>query len=137
MVVRDSTVRVNENGNASPVTTKFLSSHSELVSPDIHALSCNGDPFKWSREAVMVTRHRRFAVARKGYFVLRPGRLQENDVVVVLRGGTVPFLLRRVSVMGNGPEGGWVLVGECYVHGLMDGEKWETEGVEEEVFSIR
>lgn len=85
----------------------------------------------------MVTRHRRFAVARKGYFVLRPGRLQENDVVVVLRGGTVPFLLRRVSVMGNGPEGGWVLVGECYVHGLMDGEKWETEGVEEEVFSIR
>ncbi|PTB60002.1 hypothetical protein M431DRAFT_514531 [Trichoderma harzianum CBS 226.95] len=124
----DSTVRVNENGNASPVTTNFLSSHSELVSPDIHALSCNGDPFKWSREAVMVTRHRRFAVARKGYFVLRPGRLQENDVVVVLRGGTVPFLLRR---------GGWVLVGECYVHGLMDGEKWETEGVEEEVFSIR
>lgn len=119
------------------MAVKSLPTHQALVSPEIDTLSCNGDPFEWSHEAVLFTRHRRFAVTRKGCFVLGPDVLQEGDVVAVLRGGKVPFLLRRVSAMGNDPEGGWVLVGECYVHGLMDGEKWDVEGVEEEVFSIK
>lgn len=113
---------------------RSFSSYRDPVSPDIHELSRNGDPFKWSHEAVLFTRYRRFAVTHKGYFVLGPDLLQEGDVVVVLRGGKVPFLLRRAN---NNPEGGWVLVGECYVHGLMDGEGWDVEGVEEEVFSIQ
>lgn len=101
----------------------------------IHALSLTGDPFKWSHEAVLVTRYRRFAVTRKGYFVLGPDALQAGDVVAVLRGGKVPFVLRKVSVDGGDER--WVLVGECYVHGLMDGEGWDVEGVEEEVFAIQ
>lgn len=131
------TSRGNENGNVGHMAVKSLPTHQALVSPEIDTLSCNGDPFEWSHEAVLFTRHRRFAVTRKGCFVLGPDVLQEGDVVAVLRGGKVPFLLRRVSAMGNDPEGGWVLVGECYVHGLMDGEKWDVEGVEEEVFSIK
>lgn len=109
----------------------------------IHALSLTGDPFKWSHEAVLVTRYRRFAVTRRGYFVLGPDALQTGDVVVVLRGGKVPFVLRKVSVGGGGGGGDddneerWVLVGECYVHGLMDGEGWDVEGVEEQVFAIQ
>ncbi|EHK46482.1 hypothetical protein TRIATDRAFT_218517 [Trichoderma atroviride IMI 206040] len=102
----------------------------------IHDLSLTGDPFKWSHEAVLVTRYRRFAVTRRGYFVLGPDALQTGDVVVVLRGGKVPFLLRKVSVGGDGEER-WVLVGECYVHGLMDGEGWDVEGAEEEVFAVQ
>lgn len=104
----------------------------------IHALSLAGDPFKWSHEAVLVTRYRRFAVTRRGYFVLGPDALQAGDVVAVLRGGKVPFVLRKVSVGGDGEdEERWVLVGECYVHGLMDGEGWDVEGVEEEVFAVQ
>lgn len=133
----NSRSRGNGNGNIGHKAIKSPPLHQIPVSPEIYALSRNGDPFKWSHEAVLFTRHRRFAVTRKGYFVLGPGVLQEGDVVVVLRGGKVPFLLRRVSAIGNDPEGGWVLVGECYVHGLMDGEKWDVEGVEEEVFSIK
>lgn len=42
-----------------------------------------------------------------------------GDVVTVLRGGKVPFFPRKVSVGIDNER--WVLVGECYVHGLMDG----------------
>ncbi|KAM0261945.1 hypothetical protein ACHAQJ_001949 [Trichoderma viride] len=113
------------------------------VSPDISQLvsfSKQKDPFKWSHEAVLVTRYRRFAITREGYFVLGPDALQQGDVVAVLRGGKTPFLLRRVRTSGDADtdtQGRWILVGECYVHGLMDGEGWDVEGVEEEVFSIQ
>lgn len=133
----------NSNNNNKNVMSNFFeranslassssSSHTP-ISPAIHALSLTGDPFKWSHEATLITRYRRFAVTRNGYFVLGPDALQEGDVVAVLRGGKTPFLLREV----NAGEGGWRLVGECYVHGLMDGEGWDVEGAKEEVFSIR
>lgn len=114
-----------------------MSSRSPIpIHPAIHALSLTGDPFKWSHEAVLVTRYRRFAVTRKGYFVLGPDALQTGDVVAVLRGGKVPFVLRKVSG-GGGDNERWMLVGECYVHGLMDGEGWDVEGVKEEVFAMQ
>jgi hypothetical protein len=131
---------------ANSMSSSSSSSSSRKPTPvhaAIHALSLTGDPFKWSHEAVLVTRYRRFAVTRRGYFVLGPDALQTGDVVVVLRGGKVPFVLRKVSVGGGGGGGDddneerWVLVGECYVHGLMDGEGWDVEGVEEQVFAIQ
>ncbi|KAL7943855.1 heterokaryon incompatibility domain-containing protein [Trichoderma barbatum] len=133
----------NTATNNSNVMSNFferansISSSHTPISPAIHALSLTGDPFKWSHEATLITRYRRFAVTRNGYFVLGPDALQEGDVVAVLRGGKTPFLLREV-INADG-EGGssWVLVGECYVHGLMDGEGWDVEGAQEEVFSIR
>ncbi|KAL6864448.1 heterokaryon incompatibility domain-containing protein [Trichoderma novae-zelandiae] len=143
----------NEGGNVMSAfyeKANSLSSPPQTpISPSIHALSLTGggDPFKWSHEATLITRHRRFAVTRGGYFVLGPDALQEGDVVVLLRGGKTPFLLREVlresddgaGSGGGGGGGDWVLVGECYVHGLMDGEGWvgEEDGGREEVFSIR
>ncbi|KAF7543398.1 hypothetical protein G7046_g10008 [Stylonectria norvegica] len=52
----------------------------------------------------------------------------EGDVVAVLYGGRTPFVLREV-------DGGWVLLGECYVHGLMEGEALKDEGAVEEVLT--
>jgi hypothetical protein len=56
--------------------------------------------------------------------------MQAGDVVVVLYGGRTPFLLRRKD------DGTWILVGECYVHGMMNGEVFDLDGVEEEEFAI-
>jgi hypothetical protein len=39
----------------------------------------------------------------------------KGDVIAVLLGGTVPFLLRE-----DGHN--YRLIGDCYVHGIMDGE---------------
>lgn len=144
---RANSLSTSSFSSSSPSSSS--SQRSTPISPAIHALSLTGDPFKWSHEATLITRYRRFAKTRRGYFVLGPDALQEGDVVAVLRGGKTPFLLRRVSpnatststaTTDSGNDGGdqdcWVLVGECYVHGLMDGEAWDAEGVEE-VFSIR
>jgi hypothetical protein len=48
---------------------------------------------------------------------------QAGDEIWVLHGGKVPFILRRCSGQGMN---GHVLVGDCYLHGFMDGEAIET-----------
>lgn len=45
-----------------------------------------------------------------------PSTLQEGDAVYILMGATVPYVLRR------GDKGQLRLVGEAFVHGVMDGE---------------
>ncbi|KAF5598431.1 heterokaryon incompatibility het-6 [Fusarium pseudocircinatum] len=100
------------------------------VSPEIQELAQMGDGFKWSHEATLVTRYRGFAITFGGWFVVGPDIMQAGDVVVVLYGGRTPFLLRRKD------DGTWILVGECYVHGMMNGEVFDLDGVEEEEFVI-
>ncbi|RYP20409.1 hypothetical protein DL765_002785 [Monosporascus sp. GIB2] len=70
---------------------------------------------EWSRSANGASKNRAFARTRKGYYVLGPAVLKEGDIVCVLFGGKVPFCLRPVG-------GQYLLVGECYVHGLMKQE---------------
>lgn len=48
---------------------------------------------------------------------LGPAALQEGDIIVVLLGGPVPYLLRPAAGLHT-----YTLVGECYVHGIMNGE---------------
>jgi hypothetical protein len=56
-----------------------------------------------------------FARTIKGYYCLIPQFVEEGDVICVLFGGMSPFCLR--------PEDGYYLIiGECCVHGLMNGE---------------
>ncbi|KAK9434829.1 Ankyrin and HET domain protein [Metarhizium brunneum] len=50
-------------------------------------------------------------------FGLMPLSTQENDVVVIIHGCDVPFVIRPTE-----REGHYRLVGECYVHGVMNGE---------------
>ena len=59
---------------------------------------------------------KRFGVTRDGYTALLPGRAKYEDIICVFLGATVPFVIRRKA------SGNYLLVGECYVHGLMDGE---------------
>lgn len=106
-----------------------------VMGPEIRELArdSTGDAFKWCHEASLVTRYRRFAVSANGYYVLGPDVMQEGDVVAVLFGGRTPFLLRRRE---DEDGGGWTLVGECYVHGMMAGEALNLKGAVEDMFSI-
>jgi hypothetical protein len=83
---------------------------------------------------------RRFCITRRRRLALVPPRSLEGDVVCVIRGLHTPFIVRPVRqeaseetdanmASGEGPrerqsslEGEYHLVGECYVHGIMDGE---------------
>jgi len=62
-----------------------------------------------------VCHQRRHFVTKTGYQGLGPSQIQPGDFVFVAFGGSCPYVLREVI-------GGYRLVGECYVHGLMDGE---------------
>ncbi|PMD28931.1 hypothetical protein L207DRAFT_380461, partial [Hyaloscypha variabilis F] len=52
----------------------------------------------------------------QGYMGLAPSTAREGDLVCVLLGGDVPFILRP-------SKSNYSLIGESYVHGIMDGEK--------------
>lgn len=71
-------------------------------------------------------RYRRFFVSEMDHVGLGPLLMREQDVICLLYGTSVPFLARRRV------EGGYYLVGECYVHGLMHGEGMSM-GSEEEI----
>jgi len=44
-------------------------------------------------------------------------------------------VLRKME--GGDGEGGWSLVGECYVHGIMNGEALRDADLEDEAFAMR
>jgi hypothetical protein len=69
----------------------------------------------FSDAAIVRCLYRSFIVTEKGYLGLGRNSTQPGDIVCVLRGGNVPFILRR---KGNGY---YELVGEAYVHWIMDG----------------
>ena len=71
--------------------------------------------------AMTLSGYHRFFTTAEGYFGLGPPGMADDDVVCVALGGKAPFLLR---CCGEGPsrERSYALVGECYVHGLMNGE---------------
>ncbi|EUC47208.1 hypothetical protein COCMIDRAFT_90727 [Bipolaris oryzae ATCC 44560] len=62
---------------------------------------------------------RRFCITKKGHFCLLPLTASEKDVICVLLGGEVPYVLRRTD---DQSQDSYTMVGECYVHGIMDGE---------------
>lgn len=69
----------------------------------------------WSRAANGASKNRKFARTEKDYYVLGPKVMEEGDIICVLFGGKLPFCLRPWNNQ-------YLFVGECYVHGLMDGE---------------
>ncbi len=96
-------------------------------------LGKNGDPFKWAGCAGGACGGRRFFKTKKGYFGLGPRYMKDEDVIVVLFGGITPYVLRK---MGEH----YAIVGECYVHGLMNGEGMEMlerKELESKRFPIR
>jgi hypothetical protein len=60
--------------------------------------------------------YRSFFVTENGYLGLGSrNTVAFQDYVCILRGGMVPFILRKRG------DGYWEFVGEAYVHGIMDG----------------
>jgi hypothetical protein len=66
---------------------------------------------------------RRFATTRKGYYALVPEKAAIGDTVAIMKGGNYPFVLHAQGQ-------NWSLVGECYVHGVMNGEAFDESACE-------
>ncbi|KAM0690393.1 hypothetical protein Q7P36_009160 [Cladosporium allicinum] len=69
----------------------------------------------------------RFIVTRRGRIGVAPRGVSVGDSIGILASGDVPFVLH--SVMAEGVPGGhaYILLGGCYIDGIMSGESVEEE----------
>ncbi|KAH8587764.1 heterokaryon incompatibility protein-domain-containing protein [Bisporella sp. PMI_857] len=78
-------------------------------------------PFDKAESRVRHGRH--FFVSENGRFGWVPLRTKVGDRVCVFRGMRIPVIMR--------PRGDrWEFIGACYVHGWMDGEIWDLDGLQ-------
>ncbi|KAI3326072.1 hypothetical protein HD806DRAFT_489132 [Xylariaceae sp. AK1471] len=81
---------------------------------------------------------RRFFVTENGFFGVGSAGIQERDIVAVVLGLPVPLILRDVADSDPGAKS-YMLIGECYVHGIMDGElmrAYREAGQETEILNL-
>jgi hypothetical protein len=71
----------------------------------------------------IATQYQSFFTTKNGYIGLGESP-QPNDEIWILFGGRVPFILRSHPAESH-QAGSYFLVGDCYVHGIMDGEAME------------
>jgi hypothetical protein len=74
----------------------------------------------------------RFVVTTRGYVGIVPNLAKIGDIVAVMKGGCVPLLLQRSATR----PGALRLVGECYIHGVMNGQGIWLPGVAEKTFRL-
>ncbi|KAF1840325.1 uncharacterized protein K460DRAFT_297130 [Cucurbitaria berberidis CBS 394.84] len=82
--------------------------------------------------AVVSLRGRKLVTTDTGYICLVPDIVQEGDVLVLILGCNFPILLRLYGSV-------YRILGECYVHGLMNGEIFHAqkeEGLQYEDFIL-
>jgi hypothetical protein len=68
-----------------------------------------------------------FISTEKGYVGWAPKQCKKGDVVAVLAGGKVPYVLRPEASSNPSEESGdsrkyYSVLGDAYIHGIMDGE---------------
>ena len=88
--------------------------------------------YLYSLAVTHALKQRRLFYSKKGYFGLGPAVMQPGDIVCVLFGTQVPFILRR-------KDSCYQLVGQSYVHGIMHGEAinmLQDGELEKQTFSI-
>lgn len=113
--------------------------HAPRIFPDVPwsqrlkwSLRQTPDPGRFHEAFVRACVDRRFFVSRNSLMGIGPKAMKEGDVIAVLFGGKVPYLLRPVGASFN-------FLGECYVPGLMDGEavaRWKQEGSRRTFFEL-
>ncbi|KAF2652953.1 hypothetical protein K491DRAFT_552802, partial [Lophiostoma macrostomum CBS 122681] len=79
-----------------------------------------GDPTRLFNEFMRMTSGRSPFVTEKGHLGLGSSYIKQGDVIALISGAQVPFILRRRDL------GNYTIVSEAYVDGIMDGEAAET-----------
>lgn len=107
-------------------------SESELRQQEMHTTGQFAEP-ETAFDSLLGSsmRGRRLFVTRTRLLGLGPVDMEEDDTVVAIPGALVPFVIRKSD---NGNQ--WSLVGEAYVHGIMEGEDVRDLGLKIEQMDI-
>lgn len=81
-------------------------------------LASEQSPLLYQAALGYVAPHRKFFTTTGGLIGLGPRSMQSGDRICILSGGRVPYVLRKEGTHHR-------LVGESYVHGLMEGQALE------------
>lgn len=84
---------------------KHAYAHCEEIERDVHSLPCLDDCFCT------------ISVYRIGLY---PAGTRVSDTIVILHGGSVPYILREMPLAG-----GFDFEGECHVHGAINGSAFD------------
>ena len=71
---------------------------------------------KFLEDIQLATLFKRFLFTHNGHMGMAPHEARKGDRICLLLGCRVPVVLREHK------EGGYELIGEVYVHGIMNGE---------------
>lgn len=63
---------------------------------------------------------RRMVKTQSGLIGMATGDVEVGDSVALFEGGKVPLVVRE-------KDQDYILVGDCYLHGIMDGRAWEQD----------
>jgi hypothetical protein len=84
------------------------------------------DAYKFLPSMGQASTNRKFCTTKRGFMALVPPETKQNDIVFVPLGAQAPFVIRYHGDGENADTGKYrpvyKLVGECYVHGMMNGE---------------
>ncbi|MCJ1379676.1 hypothetical protein MMC17_002778 [Xylographa soralifera] len=83
-------------------------------------LGVRSNPGSQFRHRLMFLAQRRICRTEKGYIGIVPRTAEKGDSVGLFKGGAVPLLLRS-------EDDKWELVGDAYIHGIMNGEAFVEE----------
>lgn len=99
------------------------------TSDENHNVSRDANSLLYQASLGYVASHKKFFTTNKCAIGLGPQSMRPGDVICILSGGRVPFIVRA-----EGSE--FRLIGEAYVHGLMEGQAVKN-GVEMQEFVFR
>ncbi|KAL5391291.1 hypothetical protein DPSP01_001169 [Paraphaeosphaeria sporulosa] len=104
-----------ESFQTPPLERRESSSENLLSVSGSEGEETQADPTRYT-SALAPMLYRRLFVTSTGHLGLGPAGMMSGDTVVVLFGGRVLYVLRRVDDVC------WRFIGECYVDGFMYGE---------------
>jgi len=127
-------------------TDPFISDFFDNLEQDFSLIAADANMHILSRLRVTLL-NRVFFITKDGLMGLGPRHTRPGDEVVVLSGSQIPFILRnrRISTVQFDLGIGslrliwqYRVLGDCYVHGIMNGEavenfNWDTDN---EVFDL-
>ncbi|KAI4185649.1 MAG: hypothetical protein L6R41_004006 [Letrouitia leprolyta] len=117
---KSAKVDASSDGNDSYNSNPEEASSRKTLSPEKVREHLNR-AFKY--DFLRIARNRKFGTTKRGYIGWCPEGTKKGDRICLLFGGQAPFVVRNVG------KEKWRLLGEVYVHGLMDGEGLAMEGV--------
>lgn len=133
------TVTADRTGLSSRVAdnyrNKYLTSYSSWrLRHDSSIFELPDDAWKeLSSSTAQILDDKDMLVTEKGYIGIARSGFRSGDLVCVFLGGEVPFIVRQL----DHDSSHFRFMGECYVHGIMDGEAMQSGcATGEEVFQL-